>query len=96
MPAPCFYSPKFQPKPLTAYSLVDYLLEYYNLYDFEVFLIHGDSHEIGFIRELREDYVKICGSSNPRVVNDEDLFQDALDHEPPEEEIKVGEVIIPE
>jgi hypothetical protein len=45
---------------------------------------------------LREDYVKICGSSNPRVVNDEDLFQDALDHEPPEEEIKVGEVIIAE
>jgi hypothetical protein len=45
---------------------------------------------------LREDYLKICGSSNPRVVNDEDLFQDALDHEPPEEEIKVGEVIIAE
>jgi hypothetical protein len=44
VPAPCFYRPKFQPKPLTAYSLVDYLLEYYNLYDFEVFLIHGDSH----------------------------------------------------
>jgi hypothetical protein len=54
--APCFYRPKYHPKPLKDYTLVEYLLEYYNMYDFEVFLIHGTSHDIGFIKDLRKDY----------------------------------------
>ena len=58
--SPCFYRPKYQPKPLKNYTLVEYLVEYYNMYDFEVFLIHGSSHQIGFIKDLRQEYEQIC------------------------------------
>jgi hypothetical protein len=66
--------------------LVEYLVEYYNMYDFEVFLIHGTSHRIGFIQELRKEYEQICSgggavvSPTAKKDTDEDLFQDALDY----------------
>lgn len=92
MLSPCFYRPKYQPKPLKDYSLVEYLLEYYNMYDFEVFLIHGDSHQIGFIKDLRKEYLEISsgispgGNNTSKTVNTDEEFHDALDHQIIEEE----------
>jgi hypothetical protein len=52
---PATYSAKFNNNHLNTYSLVQYVQEYYNMSDVEVFINHGH-HNFEFLQEIHAEY----------------------------------------
>ena len=53
---PSFYSPKFVSHEMSEYSLYEYLKEYYNRGNIDMFLEHGQSVTGGFMTDIRHEY----------------------------------------
>lgn len=61
--SPKFYSQKYKYRTLEDYSLEEYLIEYYNLHNVEVFLMHGSAN-FKFIKDVRTEYEAIVASAS--------------------------------
>lgn len=61
--SPKFYSQKYRYRTFEYYSLEEYLIEYYNLHNVEVFLMHGSAN-FKFIKDLRTEYEAILTSAS--------------------------------
>jgi len=60
---PKFYNQKYRYRTLEDYSLEEYLVEYYNLHNVEVFLMHGSAN-FKFIKDVKSEYEAILASAS--------------------------------